>query len=100
MMNVHEKSPPIMFDRKPTGEIILPGRWWQAMFERLSENEEVPPDIRRTAAVAARSVRVSDGLLPADTDTIEIKAPDSQGNPVVHEALPPETVVRIQLLRQ
>jgi len=94
------KAPPILFDRRPSGEIILPGRWWQYMFEKLSESDDVPPDVRRTAAIMARSVDVSDGLLPADTDTIEFEAPDDDGDLVLHEALPPGTVVRIRLLPQ
>jgi hypothetical protein len=98
--DLRPKTPPIMFDRLPTGEIIIPGRWWQLMFERMSETEEAPADVRRTAALASRMVDVSDGLLPADTDTIEFRAPDDSGKLVLHEALPPGTVVRIGIMRQ
>ena len=95
--DLQQKSPPIMFDRSPRGEILLPGRWWQLMFEKLSEDDRAPLDVRRSAAIAARVVDVCDALLPGDTDTIEIEVPDRTGNMVPHEALPPGTVARIRL---
>jgi len=30
--DLRPKTPPILFDRTPAGEIILPGRWWQLTF--------------------------------------------------------------------
>jgi hypothetical protein len=98
--DLRRKTPPIMFDRLPSGEIILPGRWWQLMLEKLSESEEAPADVRKTAALAARMVDVTDGFLPADTDTIEIDAPDDDGNLVTHEALPPGTVALIRISKE
>src|SRR5687767_4340961 len=47
---LERKQPPIMFDRTEDGEIILPGRWWQHMFERLAERE--PSDAARALARA------------------------------------------------
>jgi hypothetical protein len=90
------KQPPIMFDRAPSGEIIIPGRWWHSMFERLSEYEG---EGRATAARVSRLVRVDDIHLPAETDTIGFIAPDDNGNYVVHEALPPgvEITLRIEI---
>lgn len=97
--DLRPKEPPMMFDRLATGEIIFPGRWWQDMFEKLSEAEEVPDEVRRNAALTARVIDMSDGFLPADTDTVEIRASDAQGNLVAHEALPPNTIALIRLLR-
>ena len=94
---LQKKTPPIMFDRTETGEIILPGRWWQLMFEKLSKESSVPPDVRRTAAIAARVVVVSNAFLPANTDTIEMSAPDEDGNIVLHEALAPDTIAYLKL---
>ena len=51
------KTPPILFDRTPTGEIIAPGGWWG--------------DLRQMAATIAVTIVCHDALLPADTDTIE-----------------------------
>lgn len=89
------KTPPIMFDRDGNGHIVLPGRWWQLMFERLSEHESAPPDVRRMAAVAARTVVAKDCLLPPEFETIEFMAPNDSGELVAHEALPPDTRIPI-----
>ena len=59
--------------------------------------DEAPPDVRQNAALAARMLDFGDILLPADTDTIEILATDSEGNLVPHEALKPDTCVRVSL---
>lgn len=92
------QTPPILFERTDAGEIILPGRWWQRMFESLGGDENVPEDVRRGAAVAARTVLVSDYLVPAVVETISFLAPNDAGEMVVHEALPPGT--RIPLMIQ
>jgi len=86
------KTPPIMLDRQVTGEIILPGRWWQNMFARLSENDGVSDADRRAAMIFATRGEFSDVLLPADTDTISLLAADDAGSLVLHESLPPGTV--------
>ncbi len=86
-----KKTPPILFDRTANGEIILPGRWWQLMFDKVSQDSEAPAHVRQIAALATRSVSVSDAFLPPEFETISILAPDDDGNLVVHEALPPET---------
>ncbi len=91
------KTPPILFDRTPDGRIIIPGRWWQAMFEALAEIESVQEDERRLSAVAARHIVVGDALLPPETDTIEMRVPDEDGAYVNHEALPPGTVLCVNL---
>ena len=89
--DLQRKSPPILFDRTAEGEVILPGRWWQLNFERLSEDRDAPADVRRRAALLARHARFSDALLPADMETIAILAPDEKGELVPHEAAPPGT---------
>jgi hypothetical protein len=94
---LERKTPPIRFDRTPAGEIILPGRWWQLWFERVQELEELPAAMRRDAGVAATGVVFPDILLPADTDTIVIDAPDWDGRLVAHEALPPGGQIRLTL---
>jgi hypothetical protein len=98
--DLQRKSPPIMFDRTATGEIILPGRWWQHILELLAEGETIPDDIRGDAARAAHYVHADDVHLPADTDTIEMDAPDEDGNVVTHEALPPGGLITLRLLHE
>lgn len=88
---VEPKAPPVVFERTSAGEIILPGRWWASMFETLSGQPEVPPDQRQTALFASRHVQAGDVHLPAETDTIEILAPNHKGDIVPHEALKPGT---------
>jgi hypothetical protein len=94
---LRKKTPPILFDRDPAGCIILPGRWWAHMFEKLSEDAHVPPDVRQMAQIAARTVVVEDLVLPVDFETIEFLAPDEDGTLVLHEALPPETRIPLVL---
>ncbi len=91
------KAAPVLFERTSAGEIILPGRWWASMFEALSDSPEVPADQRQTALHASRHVQIDDVYLPADTDTIEIMAPDHKGEMVPNEALKPGTRCTIRL---
>jgi len=93
--NLEPKSPPIRFDRTSEGQIIIPGRWWADLLERLSMADEFPPDVRHDAALASRMLNFEDILLPANTDTIDILAPDSDGNLVSHEAIKPDTCVKL-----
>ena len=89
--NLEPKSPPIRFCRTPEGQIIIPGRWWANALERLSMDDEYPTDVRQKALRVSRMVDFEDILLPANTDTIEILAPDRNGNLVPHEAIKPDT---------
>lgn len=89
--DLQRKVPPILFDRTPEGEVILPGRWWQLNFERLGEDAQTPADVRHRAALMARRARFSDAVLAADIETIAILAPDEKGKLVPHEAVPPAT---------
>ena len=91
------KTPPVMFDRTPADEIVVPGRWWQLMFENVSADAAAPAEMRQMAATMASTTICSDVLLPADSDTIEIVVPDSQGNMAAYEALPPGTRMRARL---
>ena len=91
------KSLPVMFDRTPANEIVVPGRWWQLMFENVSADAAAPAEMRQMAATMASTTICSDVLLPADSDTIEIVVPDSQGNMAAYEALPPGTRMRARL---
>ena len=95
--DLRRKAPPILFDRQSDGTIVLPGRWWQFMLERVSKSEQVPADLREKAAAIARSLDASDVLLPADTDTIDFLAPDTDGALVPHEALAPGTTIRVRM---
>jgi hypothetical protein len=94
---LEEKQPPIMFDRTANGEIIIPGRWWQHMFEKLSETDD-DEDIRRTAFSAAHgAVRFHDSHIPSDVETIRFLAPNASGQLVLHEALPPGGTIHMEL---
>jgi hypothetical protein len=90
------KEPPIMFDRTPSGEIIIPGRWWQHLFEKVADEADLDEETSTAAAALARTSAFGDALLP-DVETISFVVPDESGNPVVHEALPPEGTIRLQL---
>jgi hypothetical protein len=90
--------PPITFDRTPEGEIIVPGRWWQHVFERSSESPDMPDELREVARKLAQHAKVSDAHVPASVETISFLAPDRNGNLVVHEALPPEGRIDISLV--
>lgn len=93
------KTPPVMFDRTPADEIVVPGRWWQLMFENVSADVAAPAEMRQMAASVAATTICSDVLLPAHSDTVEIAVPDSQGNMATYEALPPGTRMRARLDR-
>jgi len=95
--NVQAKAPPIMFDRTPAGEIVVPGDWWRIMFEQVTQDGSAPAAMRHMAATIASTIVCSDSLLPADTDTIEIMAANSEGKAVPYEALPPGTQIRVRL---
>ena len=95
---LHRKTPPILFDRTPSGDIIIPGRWWASMLEALAGHSDVPKDVGATASIASRHIVISDAYLPAETDTISISAPGVDGEPVSTEALIPgcSCIIRIQ----
>jgi hypothetical protein len=97
--NLEEKMPPIMFDRNAAGEIILPGRWWADMFERVSDRVELTDHEATTAISLERNAKYADIRLPADTDTIAFTAAGPDGNPVTYEALPPEGRIQVGLER-
>ena len=93
------KTPPIMFDRTPADEIVVPGRWWQLMFENVSEDVSAPAEMRQMAATMAATTVCRDVLLPGDSDTVEIGVPDSRGHVATFEALPPGTRMRVSIGR-
>ena len=68
--NLKRKHSPIMFDRTQNGEIIIPGRWWVDMTERLSEDAILESD-RESLLQLSRMMDCQDTLLTPDTDTIE-----------------------------
>jgi hypothetical protein len=88
-----------MFDRTPADEIVVPGRWWQLMFENVSEDASAPAEMRQMAATMAATTVCRDVLLPAGSDTVEIGVPDSQGHVATFEALPPGTRMRVRIAR-
>ncbi|HTI53562.1 MAG TPA: hypothetical protein VMC04_04975 [Verrucomicrobiae bacterium] len=93
------KTSPVMFDRTPANEIVVPGRWWQLMFENVSADAAAPAEMREMAAMMATTTTCRDVLLPADSDTVEIAVPDSQGTMTRYEALRPGTRMRVRLDR-
>lgn len=96
---LEKKEPPIRFDRTAAGEIILPGRWWAHMFESLSDSADLSQDERTGAARLARFGRFTDVLLPPESETIGFVVPDENGNHVVHEAIPPETLLGVRVAK-
>ena len=93
--SVASVAAPIMFDRTPANEIIIP--WWRRMFEKVSEDVDAPDEMRQMANTIATTIVCDDVLLPADSDTIEISTPNSHGDLVRCEALPPGTRMRARL---
>ena len=94
---VRSAAEPVMFDRTPGDEIIVPGLWWRVMFEQVSEDAGAPAEMRRLATTMAATTVCDDIVLPVDSDTVEISAPDARGHPVRCEALPPGTRMRARL---
>jgi hypothetical protein len=92
-----DRDLPVMFNRTPADEIVVPGRWWQMMFENVSADAAAPAEMRQMAATIAATTICRDVLLPADSDTVEIGIVDSQGKLVRYEALPPGTRMRARL---
>ena len=90
---------PVIFKRTPADEIVVPGRWWQMMFENVSADAAAPAKMRQMAATIAATTICRDVLLPAASDTVEIGIVDSQGKMVRYEALPPGTRMRARLDR-
>ena len=90
---------PVIFKRTPADEIVVPGRWWQMMFENVSADAAAPAEMRQMAATVAATTICRDVLLPADSDTVEIGIVDSQGKMARYEALPPGTRMRARLDR-
>jgi hypothetical protein len=91
--------PVVLFDRTPADEIVVPGRWWQLMFENVSADAAAPVEMRQMAATMVATTICSDALLPPDSDTVEIGVADSQGHMTRYEALPPGTRLRVTLDR-
>jgi len=93
------KTPPIMFDRTPADEIVVPGRWWQLMFENVSADAAAPTECGRWPPRWPPPQSAAMSCFPGDSDTVEIAVPDSQGNMATYEALPPGTRMRARLDR-
>ena len=98
-LKAQHKALPVMFDRTPADEIVVPGRWWQLMFENVSTDAAAPAEMRQMAATMAATTICSDFLLPSDGDTVEIGVADPEGNMTRYEALPPGTRMRATLGR-
>lgn len=98
--DLQPKAPPIRFDRTPLGQVIIPGRWWATLFERVSADPTVTPEVRQEALRLAREGRFADTLLPPDTDTVVLPLPDREGRPVPWEALLPGTRLVLPLLAE
>ena len=59
---VRSPAVPVMFDRTPADEIIVPGSWWRVMFEQVGEDTGAPAEMRRLArTIAATTVCNSNG---------------------------------------
>jgi hypothetical protein len=96
---LEKKTPPIMFDRTDSGEIILPGRWWQRMFEKVASGDH-DQKMRGLAHRAARGgLIVADTYVPREVETIQILSANDNGEMVPFEALPPGGTIRLAISR-
>jgi hypothetical protein len=100
--NLQRKTPPILFDRTPTGEILLPGRLVQHVFARFAAKLEdaaanTSDDMRGMAWQAARTLPPGDVLFPADTETFLLGAQDHEGNVIAYEVLPPGPTIALRV---
>jgi len=94
-----QKAPPILFNRTPTGEIILPGRWIQEYIAAASWVEDNSPEELRLLAQEFSNPGTVDALVPAgpeqlkatSADTLLISLPDLEGRAVSQEVLLPRT---------
>jgi hypothetical protein len=87
------KASPVMFDRDAEGHIVFPGRWWHERIAQLVANPRHDESTRTRVAEFARDHTFLDIALPADTDTIAMRMRDENGETIVREALPPDTVI-------
>lgn len=94
--DLQRKAPPILFDRMPSGEIVLPGRWSQYVLESLHTDPTLPPEIRAGAAVLSRRGQFPNVILPPDVETVMFLIPDSTGKEIPYEALPPLTQIILE----
>ena len=94
------KSPPILFDRTTDGQIIIPGRWWADMFDRMSGDSKISEPIAEKAFLVSRKSEVPDMFLPPSTDTISFRAPDENGQVITFEALPPGGKIVLNLVKK
>lgn len=89
------KASPILFDRLPSGEIVLPGRWTKHVLEFLHRDPTVSPEIRAALPQPAR-VLFPNVVLPPDVETVMFLMPDSTGKEIQYEALPPLTRIVLE----
>ena len=55
---VRSRAAPVMFDRTPADEIIVPGSWWRVTFEQVSADTGAPAEMRRLATTDGRHHRL------------------------------------------
>lgn len=93
--DLQAKPPPILFDRLPSGEIVLPGRWTKYVLEFLHRDPTVSPEIRAALPQPAQ-VLFPNVILPPDVETVMFLIPDSTGKEIPYEALPPLTQIILE----
>ena len=93
--DLQRKAPPILFDRMPSGEIVLPGRWTKYVLESLHRDPTVSPEIRAALPQPAQ-VLFPNVILPPDVETVMFLIPDSAGKEIPYEALPPLTQIILE----
>lgn len=94
--DLQAKPPPILFDRTPSGDIVLPGRWCQYVLEFLQADLTLAPEIRARAAFLSRHGQFPNVILPPNVETVMFLMPDSTGKEIAYEALPPLTQIILE----
>ena len=84
-----------MFDRTDDDTILLPTRWWEHMFEGLSQSLAVDDETAQLALGLPRTALFQDVTMPDGFETIPFLAPDLEEHLVEHEAIPPGTLIRL-----
>lgn len=87
---LRRKTSPVMFERRPNGDICLPQRWLLTQIEHLADNPLAPEEVQACARMVSLTAVIPGGgiIVPHTTDTIALSLSNDDGTETVLEALP------------
>jgi hypothetical protein len=95
---LRDHAPALRFPRAADGQIVVPGRCWNRMFQQIVDACGAGRDrVTRAARLSTRRTIMRDVVLAATTDTVIVPWPDESGELMAVEALVPGTtgIVRV-----